>query len=90
MDPQRVIERLDAMVENGRITPDEAVRLRASVGTEEFDRVMSEVRARHASEHTAQRVHDGAMSQEVADQLLARVRDGEHSPELRRQIRAKP
>jgi polyhydroxyalkanoate synthesis regulator phasin len=85
-----MIERLDAMVENGRITPEEATALRASEGTEEFDRVVAEIRARHAGEHAAEGVRDGRMSQEQADGLLARVRQGEHSPELRIQVRAKP
>ncbi|HEY6471776.1 MAG TPA: hypothetical protein VIY26_02715 [Acidimicrobiales bacterium] len=89
MDPQRMIERLDAMVENGRITPEEATRLRASVGSEEFDHVVAAIRARHAGEHAAQSVRDGRMSQDDADGLLARVRQGEHSPELRKEIRAK-
>jgi polyhydroxyalkanoate synthesis regulator phasin len=89
MDPQRMIERLDAMVESGRITPEEATRLRASGGTEEFDRVVAEIRARHATAHAETSVGDGRMSQEEADGLLARVRQGEHSAELRKQIRAK-
>jgi hypothetical protein len=88
MDPQRMIERLDAMVESGRITPEEAALLRASQGTEEFDDVVAAIRARHASEHTAASVRDGRLSEEEADGLLARVRRGEHSPELRKQIRA--
>ena len=88
MDPQRMMERLDAMVENGRITPEEAARLRASDGTEEFEHVMAAIRARHAAEHAAANVRDGRMSQDEADSLVERVRQGEHSPELRKQIRA--
>jgi hypothetical protein len=89
MDPQRMMERLDAMVESGRITPEEATRLRATKGTEEFDDAVAAIRARHAGEHAAASVRDGHISQDDADALLDRVRQGEHSPELRKQIRSR-
>jgi hypothetical protein len=89
MDPQRMMERLDAMVANGRITPDEAARLRATDGTPEFDQVVAGVRARHAQAHTDPAVAEGRMSQDDADAYLERVRDGEHSRDLRTGIRGK-
>jgi polyhydroxyalkanoate synthesis regulator phasin len=83
-----MMERLDAMVESGRITPEEATRLRATEGTEEFDDAVAAIRARHAGEHAATSVRDGRISQDEADGLVARVRHGEHSPELRKQIKS--
>jgi polyhydroxyalkanoate synthesis regulator phasin len=87
MDPQRMMERLDAMVANGRITADEAGQLRATEGTPAFDGVVAGIRARHAQAHTDPAVADGTMSQEEADHLLERVLAGEHSTELRKQVR---
>lgn len=89
MDPQRMMERLDAMVSNGRITEDEAVQLRASEGTSAFDDVVARIRARHAQAHTDPAVDEGRMSQQEADGLLERVLAGEHSTELRKQVRGK-
>jgi polyhydroxyalkanoate synthesis regulator phasin len=87
MDAARMMQRLDAMVANGRITAEEAAQLRATEGTPEFDEVVARVRARHAHAHTAPAVAEGSMSQEEADHLLARVLGGEHSTELRKQVR---
>jgi polyhydroxyalkanoate synthesis regulator phasin len=87
MDQARVIEQLDRMVASGRITPEEADRLRATAGTTEFDTVMATVRARHAQAHTDAAVAAGAMSAEDAVAALEQVRAGDHSPDLRRRIR---
>jgi hypothetical protein len=87
MQPERIIERLDAMVPSGRLTAEEASRLRATAGTPEFDDAMAAIRGRHAQVHTDAAVAAGTMSPEDAASSLARVRDGEHSPELRRRIR---
>jgi hypothetical protein len=89
MDPQRMMERLDAMVANGRITADEAAQLRATEGTPAFDDVVACIRARHAQAHTDPAVAEGTMSPEEADHLLGRVVAGEHSTELRKQVRGK-
>jgi polyhydroxyalkanoate synthesis regulator phasin len=87
MDPQRMMERLDAMVANGRITAEEAAQLRAAEGTPAFDDVVARIRARHAQAHTDPAVADGRMSREEADGLLERVLAGEHSTELRKEVR---
>ena len=87
MDAARMMERLDAMVSNGRITDEEAAQLRATHGTSAFDDVVARIRARHAQAHTDPAVADGTMTQEEADHLLERVLAGEHSTELRKQVR---
>jgi polyhydroxyalkanoate synthesis regulator phasin len=89
MDEARMMQRLDAMVANGRITPEEAAALRAAEGTPAFEEVVAGVRARHAQAHTDPAVAEGTMSQEQADRLLGRVLAGEHSTELRKQVRGK-
>ena len=89
MDPQRMMERLDAMVANGRITDEEAAQLREAEGTPAFDDIVAQVRARHARAHTEPAVAAGTMCQEEADQLLERVLAGEHTTELRKQVRGK-
>jgi hypothetical protein len=87
MQHDRIIERLDAMVASGRLTVQEATRLRATAGTPEFDETMATIRARHAQVHTDAAVAAGTMSAEDAASSLARVRDGDHSRQLRRHIR---
>jgi polyhydroxyalkanoate synthesis regulator phasin len=87
MDHQRVLEQLDRMVTSGRITQEEANRLRKADGTTEFDEVMNAVRARHAQAHIDAAVAAGTMSQEDAAAALESVRQGDHSADLRRRIR---
>jgi polyhydroxyalkanoate synthesis regulator phasin len=87
MQQERIIEQLDAMVASGRVTPEEATRLRAAAGTAEFDSAVGAVRARHARVHADAAVTAGRMSQEEAEASLARVRLGEHSATLRAHIR---
>ena len=89
MDEARMMQRLDAMVANGRITAEEAAQLRATEGTPEFETAVARIRARHAQAHTDPAVAEGTMSQEEADHLLGRVLAGEHSPELRKHVRGK-
>jgi hypothetical protein len=84
-----MMQRLDPMVANGRITVEEADQLRATEGTPAFDEAVARVRARHAQAHTDPAVAEGTMSRAEADGLLERVLAGEHSTELRKQVRGK-
>lgn len=79
----RLVERLDHMVEAGRVTEDEAGRLRAANGPAEFDDVVRAIRVRHATARLDAAVEDGEMSEEEADGLLVRLRNGEHPRSLR-------
>ena len=83
----RIIAEGDRMVASGRITQEEAGRLRAAEGSAAFEEVVACIRARHAQAHTDAAVSGGAMSEEEADALLQQVRDGEPSAELRRHIK---
>jgi polyhydroxyalkanoate synthesis regulator phasin len=84
---ERILERLDAMVATGRVTEEEAARLRACAGTVEFGPALAAIRARHAAVHTEAAVREGRMTQDEADAALDRVRSGEHSGSLRRHIK---
>jgi hypothetical protein len=87
---ERIMERLDAMVAAGRVTEEEAARLRATEGTDAFGPALAAVRARHAAVHTEAAVHEGRMTEGEAEAALDRVRSGEHSGELRRRIKGGP
>ena len=87
MKEDRIIEQVDKMVKSGRITSEDAAKLRAAQGTDAFEEAVANVRARHAQAHTNSAVSDGRMSQAEADGLLERVRSGEHSRELRSHIK---
>jgi hypothetical protein len=75
------------MTASGRITPEEAARVRAAAGSAEFDVVVGAIRPRHARAHADTAVADGRMSPGDAETALERVRDGEHSAALRAHIR---
>ena len=75
------------MVASGRITEEEAGRLRAAEGSAAFEEVVAGIRARHAQVHTDAAVAEGRISESEADGLLTRVRSGEHSKELRSNIK---
>ncbi len=87
MQEERIVEQLDNMVAAGRVTPEEAARVRATAGTPDFNAALGAIRARHARVHTDDGVAAGRLSREEADAALHRVRDGEHSAELRAHIR---
>jgi hypothetical protein len=84
---QRLVQRLDQMVESGRVTDREAQRLRAAATPSEFDEIVLEIRLGHAGTRLSSAVADGTMPQEEADDLLERLRRGEHSRSLRTRLR---
>jgi polyhydroxyalkanoate synthesis regulator phasin len=83
MKQDRIIKQIDKMMKSGRITDEEATRLRATEGSAEFDQTVGEIRARHAGAHMEESVAAGQMSQEEADCYLERLRGGEHPKGLR-------
>jgi hypothetical protein len=91
MDPrrrQRLVDRVDPLVTSGRITADEAARLRFTIGSAEFDDVVRDIRVRHAQKELGAAVVDGRVSEQEADELFERLRKGEHSRSLRRRLNA--
>ncbi|HUY86275.1 MAG TPA: hypothetical protein VMU77_04120 [Acidimicrobiales bacterium] len=86
MNQQRIVQQIDKMVASGRITEDEASRLRAAEGTPDFELAVGEIRARHAGEGLEPSVSSGEMTQEQADNYLDRIRSGEHPKGLRARL----
>jgi hypothetical protein len=77
----KVPQRLNKLVESGRITSEEAERLRAG----DTDAVVG-IRVRHAAARLDRAVEGGEITKEEADRLLARLRAGEHPAELRAEV----
>jgi hypothetical protein len=75
---KRLLERVTKMLESGRITLDEAERLRCAEGSSQFNAIVGEIRGRHAGARLDQAVQDGRLTRDEADVLLGRVEDGEH------------
>lgn len=87
MKEDRILTQLDKMVASGRITEEEAARLRATEGTEDFRAAVGAVRARHAGTHLESAIADGEMTREEADTYLQRLQAGEHPKGLRARLR---
>jgi len=86
MNQDRIIGQLDKMVAAGRMTEQEAARLRATAGTPEFETTLAGVRTRHAAVQVDAAISAGEMSQEEADAYLDRLRSGEHPKGLRARL----
>lgn len=80
---KRLLQQLDRKVGSGRVTEQEAGRLRAAGGPGEFDQAVRDIRVRHAGARLDAAVADGSMSLAEADDLLERLRNGEHPRSLR-------
>ena len=85
---ERLVQRLDGMVESGRVTEQEAERLRTASEPSEFDKGLLSIRLRHARASLDAAVRDGVMTREEADGFLGRLRGGEHTGALRAQLRS--
>jgi polyhydroxyalkanoate synthesis regulator phasin len=85
---ERLVERLDHMVDSGRMTDLEAQRLQAAGDTGEFDDVVVDIRVRHAASKLGAAVEEGRLSREEANGFLERVRNREHPRSLRAQLRS--
>ena len=79
---------LDKMEKSGRITPDEAGRLRTAE-PEAFEEAARQIRLRHASAWVGSRVDSGRLTRDEADAILDRIARGE-DPDLGRDLRRAP
>jgi len=78
---KRLVERAEQMVKSGRLTDQEAERLRSAAEPAEFDDAIRSIRVRHAGARLGPAVADGSLTREEADGFLdrlsvARQRDG--------------
>ncbi|MEO7399067.1 MAG: hypothetical protein ABIW84_10925 [Ilumatobacteraceae bacterium] len=83
----RLIGRLDQMVDAGRLTEEEADWIRAAGEPREFDDVVRNIRVRHAWTSLNSAIADGSLTQDEADGFLERLRNGDHSSSLRARLR---
>ena len=86
MKEERILQQLDTMVASGRITEDEAADLRAATGTDQFERAVGAIQARHAGEHMESAIAAGEMTPEEANAYLDRLRRGDHPKGLRARL----
>jgi hypothetical protein len=83
---ERILQQLDKMVASGRITREEAADLRSAKGTEQFERAVGAIQARHAGEHMESAIAAGEVTQGEADAYLDQLRRGEHPKGLRARL----
>lgn len=76
--------RLDRMLARGRVTRDEAARVRAATDDGERQAALAAIRLRHASERAEQAVAEGRVSRADADAALARLAAGGDASAIRR------
>jgi hypothetical protein len=73
----RIEERVTKMLKAGRITEEEAERVRAAAAQGEADSVVHEIRLKHIKARVDVAVADGQLAPEEADTLLERAASGE-------------
>jgi hypothetical protein len=77
---------VDKMLAAGRITADEAERIRAAATQGDVDQAVAEIRRRHALEWAATAVGDARLSDDEAADLVAAVERGESPKIIRRPL----
>lgn len=83
LNQDRLVERLDHMVEIGRVTEVEAARVRAASGADELDQAVRAIRLRHAGDRLDAAVAAGHMTRSQADTHLEGLANGDHPGDLR-------
>jgi hypothetical protein len=83
-DGERLAARVEKMLAAGRITADEAERVRAAPNTGDLDAVVDEIRRRHAAEWAAAAVANGRITDEEASEILAALERGDDVQSIRR------
>ena len=85
-EQQRVLRQLDRMVAAGRVTTQEAERLRGATDAAGFEAVLGEIRARHAGPELEAAVQAGQLTGAEAEDLRHRIGHGDHPRGLRRRL----
>jgi hypothetical protein len=83
----RLLNKLDRLVDSGRLTSAEAARLRAASNANEFEAVAQEISVRHARGELDEAVAAGEMTQDEAARRLDALQKGEHRRSLRGHVR---
>src|SRR5262245_5227728 len=79
----RLLGRLDRIVQTGRMTEAEANRIRSARSADEFNAVARDIRVRHAKADLDRAVEAGTLARADADAILEQVALGEHRASLR-------
>ena len=83
----RLLNKLDRLVDSGRLTSAEAARLRAASNADEFDTVAQEISVRHARTDLDEAVAAGEMTEDEAPRRLEALQKGEHRRSRRGHVR---
>ncbi len=78
-----LVEKLDRMVKAGRLSEEEAERLRAAATSDELDEAAREIQLGHARTRVAAAVEDGSLTQDEARAMFDRLDQGEDPRFLR-------
>lgn len=78
-----VLKGLDRLVRSGRMTEEEAARIRDAPDASALQEAVLAVRVRHAGGAVDAAVADGSMTSEEGTDILRRIGQGEHSHGLR-------
>jgi polyhydroxyalkanoate synthesis regulator phasin len=79
----RLIGRLDKMVQAGRLTEEDAERLRAAANSGQLDDAIREIQLKHARERVNTALENGRLGQEEARAIFDRLAKGEDPRFLR-------
>jgi len=82
-DPAHLEGRLDRMLALGRITPEEAARVRSASSAEERSGALAAIRLRHAGERLAVGVEEGRLTGEEAHDALEQLAHGGDATDVR-------
>lgn len=83
----RLVERLDKMIRAGRLTEEDAERLRASAESGDLDDAAREIQLKHARARVTAAVEGGRLTQEQAHAFFDRLDKGEDPRFLRGLLR---
>lgn len=79
----RLVEKLDKMVKAGRLSEEEAERLRTAATSDELDDAGREIQLGHARARVTAAVEDGSLTQDESRAILDRLDQGEDPRFLR-------
>jgi|SRR5215204_701220 len=82
--PAALHPRLDRMLARGRITPEEANRVRDAKDQAEQHAALTAIRTRHARDRVAAAMAEGRIQADEADEVLQRLAEGEDPKAVRR------
>jgi hypothetical protein len=84
---ERLLQRLDDMLDSGQVTAEEATALRAATNAEDYEAAVLRIRTRHAQARLDAAVEAGQMTQAEANASIERLRKGDHPRGLRAHLR---